>query len=66
MGYFLFRSFPNPLIFGLVFAAVAGVMVYVSLDELLPTATGYGNHRLAITSLIFGMLVMSAGLVLLV
>ena len=66
MGFFLFRSFPNPLIFGLVFAAVAGVMVYVSLDELLPAATGYGNHRLAITSLIAGMFVMAASLVLLV
>ena len=66
MGFYLFRSFPNPLIFGLVFAAVAGVMVYVSLDELLPAATGYGNHRLAITSLIAGMFVMAASLVLLV
>jgi ZIP family zinc transporter len=66
MGFFLFRSFPNPLIFGLVFAAVAGVMVYVSLDELLPAATGYGNHRLAIASLISGMFVMAASLVLLV
>jgi ZIP family zinc transporter len=65
MGFFLFRSFPNPLIFGLVFAAVAGVMVYVSLDELLPAATGYGNHRLAIASLIAGMFVMAASLVLL-
>jgi ZIP family zinc transporter len=66
MGFFLFRSFPNPLIFGLVFAAVAGVMVYVSLDELLPAATGYGNHRLAIASLIAGMFVMAVSLVLLV
>ena len=66
MGFYLFRSFPNPLIFGLVFAAVAGVMVYVSLDELLPAATGYGNHRLAIASLIAGMFVMAASLVLLV
>jgi ZIP family zinc transporter len=66
MGFFLFRAFPNPLIFGLVFAAVAGVMVYVSLDELLPAATGYGNHRLAIASLIAGMFVMAASLVLLV
>ncbi len=65
MGFFLFRSFPNPLIFGLVFAAVAGIMVYVSLDELLPAATGYGNHRLAIASLIAGMFVMATSLVLL-
>lgn len=66
LGYLLFRSFPNPLVFGLVFAAVAGVMVYVSLDELLPTAREYGDHHLAITSLMAGMAVMALSLVLLV
>jgi ZIP family zinc transporter len=66
LGYMLFRSFPNPLVFGLVFAAVAGVMVYVSLDELLPTAREYGDHHLAITSLMAGMAVMALSLVLLV
>jgi ZIP family zinc transporter len=65
MGYALFRSFPNPLVFGLVFAAVAGVMVYVSLDELLPAAREYGEHHLAIGSLVAGMAVMALSLVLL-
>ncbi|MFM7170435.1 MAG: zinc transporter ZupT [Cyanobium sp.] len=65
MGYLLFRSFPNPLVFGLVFAAVAGVMVYVSLDELLPAAREYGDHHLAISSLMVGMAVMALSLVLL-
>jgi ZIP family zinc transporter len=62
-GYLMFRSFPNPLAFGLVFAAVAGVMVYVSLDELLPAAKDYGEHRLAIGSLMAGMAVMALSLV---
>lgn len=66
LGYLLFRSFPNPLVFGLVFAAVAGVMVYVSLDELLPAAREYGDHHLAISSLMVGMAVMALSLVLLV
>lgn len=65
LGYMLFRSFPNPLVFGLVFAAVAGVMVYVSLDELLPAAREYGDHHLAISSLMVGMGVMALSLVLL-
>lgn len=65
LGYLLFRSFPNPLVFGLVFAAVAGVMVYVSLDELLPAAREYGDHHLAISSLMAGMAVMALSLVLL-
>lgn len=66
LGYLLFRSFPNPLVFGLVFAGVAGVMVYVSLDELLPAAREYGDHHLAISSLMMGMAVMALSLVLLV
>ena len=65
LGFVLFRSFPNPLLFGLVFAAVAGVMVYVSLDELLPAAREYGAHHLAIGSLMAGMAVMAISLVLL-
>ncbi|MFM7464407.1 MAG: zinc transporter ZupT [Cyanobium sp.] len=66
LGFLLFRSFPNPLVFGLVFAAVSGVMVYVSLDELLPAAREYGDHHLAISSLMVGMAVMALSLVLLV
>ncbi len=65
VGYFLFRSFPNQLVFGLVFAAVAGVMLYISFDELLPAAKEYGEHQHAIWSLIAGMAVMALSLVLL-
>jgi ZIP family zinc transporter len=64
VGYFLFRSFPNQLAFGLVFAAVAGVMVYISFDELLPAAKEYGEHQHAVWSLIAGMAVMAISLVL--
>lgn len=64
-GYLLFRSFPNPLIFGLVFAGVAGVMLYISLDELLPAAKDVGEHHHAIWSLLAGMAVMALSLVLL-
>jgi ZIP family zinc transporter len=65
LGFLLFRSFPNPLLFGLVFAAVAGVMVYVSLGELLPAARDYGAPHLAIGSLMAGMATMAFSLVLL-
>ena len=65
LGYALFRSLPNPIGFGMVFAAVAGVMVYVSLDELLPAARDYGEQHLAIISLMAGMAVMAISLVLL-
>ncbi len=65
VGYFLFQSFPNQLAFGLVFAGVAGVMLYISFDELLPAAKEYGEQQHAIWSLIAGMAVMAISLVLL-
>ena len=48
----------------LVFAGVAGIMVYISLDELLPTAEEYGEHHIAIGGLVAGMLVMAISLFL--
>lgn len=65
VGFVLLRTVLNDSMFGLVFAAVAGIMVYISLDELLPTAEKYGEHHIAIYGLIFGMIVMAISLVLL-
>ena len=48
----------------LLFAAVAGIMVYITFDELLPLAEEYGEHHLAIYGVITGMLVMAISLVL--
>lgn len=39
-------------------------MVYISLDELLPTAEEYGEHHVAIWGLVIGMLVMAISLLL--
>ena len=50
---------------GVLLAAVAGVMVFISFDELLPTAREYGEHHLAVYGLTAGMAVMAASLVLL-
>lgn len=64
IGYFLLLSFFNEAVFGIIFAGVAGIMVYISLDELLPTAEEYGEHHIAIYGLIAGMVVMALSLVL--
>jgi ZIP family zinc transporter len=47
---------------GVLFAAVAGVMVFISFDELLPTAREYGEPHLAVYGLTAGMAVMAATL----
>ncbi|MBB6481424.1 zinc transporter ZupT [Spirochaeta isovalerica] len=64
IGYFVLRSVFNDTTFGVIFAAVAGIMVYISLDELLPTAEEYGEHHLAIGGLIAGMMIMAVSLLL--
>ena len=65
VGYFFLIQFLNDAMFGFVFAAVAGIMVYISLDELLPAAKEYGEHHLSIYGLIAGMAVMAVSLLLL-
>jgi len=64
LGYFILQSFMAESAFGVVFAAVAGIMIYISLDELLPTAEEFGEHHLAIGGLVAGMAVMAVSLLL--
>ena len=66
IGYFVLRSFFNETTFGIVFASVAGIMVYISLDELLPAAEEYGKHHFAIGGVIIGMITMAVSLLLFV
>jgi ZIP family zinc transporter len=64
IGYSLLRPVFNRTILGLVFAGVAGLMVYIALDELLPAAEEYGEHHVAITGVIAGMAAMAVSLLL--
>jgi zinc transporter, ZIP family len=64
VGYFLLIRFFNEAMFGIVFASVAGIMVYIALDELLPTAEKYGEHHIAILGVISGMVVMAISLLM--
>jgi zinc transporter, ZIP family len=64
LGFFLLRPFMTDVLFGVLFAAVAGIMVFISLDELLPTAENYGEHHITIYGLIAGMAVMAISIVL--
>jgi ZIP family zinc transporter len=66
VGYLLLAPFLTPLVMGIVLAAVAGIMVFISLDELLPTAEAYGHHHFAIYGLLAGMAVMALSLLLFV
>lgn len=64
VGYTILAPFMTETVFGLLFASVAGIMVFISLDELLPTAQEYGEHHLSIYGLVSGMAVMAVSLLL--
>jgi ZIP family zinc transporter len=64
VGYLVIAPFITPGLMGILFAGVAGVMVFISFDELLPAAEEYGEHHLSIYGLVGGMLVMAASLLL--
>ena len=64
VGYLLLMPFFSPMVFGILFASVAGIMVFISLDELLPSAEEFGEHHLTIIGVIAGMAVMALSLLL--
>lgn len=64
IGYLILMPFLNNVLFGIIFGMVAGIMVYISLDELLPSAHEYGEHHLAIYGVIAGMAIMALSLLL--
>ena len=64
VGYFLLMAIMSRAVFGILFAGVAGIMVFISLDELLPSAEKYGKHHLTVYGLIAGMMVMALSLLL--
>ena len=64
LAYLFLMPFWSPMVNGIVLASVAGIMVYISLDELLPTAEKYGEHHISIAGLIAGMLIMALSLFL--
>ena len=64
LGYILLRQILSDSFLGIILAGVAGIMVYISLDELLPTAESYGAHHIAIIGVITGMAFMGFGMLL--
>lgn len=64
LAYLFLMHYWTPAINGIVLSAVSGIMVFISLDELLPSAEKYGKHHLSIIGLVAGMFVMAISLFL--
>jgi zinc transporter, ZIP family len=64
IGFVVLRSFLTPPVMDVVFAAVAGIMVFISLDQLVPHAKKYSSGHQSVYGLISGMAVMALTLLL--
>ena len=64
IGYLILLPIMSDMLLGVIFGIVAGIMVYISFDELLPSAKEYGNHTLSTIGLFSGMLIMAISLIL--
>lgn len=62
LAYVVLRPFINPVFLSYVFACIAGIMVYLSFDELLPSCFENNEGHTAIVGIVFGMLIMVASL----
>ncbi len=66
LAFLLLRPLISDSLMGVVLASVAGIMVYISVDELLPAAREYGREHVSIVGFVVGMAIMAASLVLLI
>lgn len=65
LGYLILAPFMGPATLGYSFAAVAGIMVFISFDKLLPNAIATGHHHTSVYGIMGGMAVMAVSLMLL-
>jgi ZIP family zinc transporter len=65
IGYLILLPFLTPAVLAATMAFIAGIMIYISLDELLPVAHRYGHGHLVIAGIVLGMLIMAVSLLML-
>lgn len=65
LAFAFIMPYLNDVVLGIIFAVVAGIMVFISFDELLPGAQEYGNHHIPTYGVIIGMAIMAFSLLIL-
>ena len=66
IAYLFLMQIWSPALNGIILAVVSGIMVFISIDELLPSAEKYGKHHISIMGLVAGMALMAFSLLLFV
>lgn len=65
VAWAVLMPFLSPVLMCCIMAAVAGIMIYISFDELLPATHQYGENHIAMLGLFLGMAVMAVSLIIL-
>lgn len=58
IAFLFLKPFINDLILGIIFAVVSGIMIYISIDELIPSSRQYGHTKLSLLSIFLGISIM--------
>lgn len=58
LAFLVLRPFINSLTLGIIFGSIAGIMLYIALEELLPSSRDYGYPRLALWAAFAGICLM--------
>lgn len=58
LAFLVLKPFITPFVLGAVFALISGIMVYISIEELIPSSRQYGHERLALFSTLAGICLM--------
>lgn len=64
IGFLILRPFFNDTMFGILFGAIAGIMVFISIEELLPMAREYEKSKVTIIGTVLGMAIIALSLLL--
>lgn len=64
LAWLILMPFMSATLMGCILAGVAGIMVYISIDELLPAAREYGEAHISIYGVVVGMAIMAVSLIL--
>lgn len=64
LGYTILKPFLDETMMGILFGVIAGIMMFISLEELLPMAREYEKSKLTIITVVIGMVVMALSLIM--
>jgi len=65
IGFLILMPFLSTTLLAALMAFIAGIMIYISIDELLPMAHKYGHNHAVILGVIIGMGIMAVSLLFL-